>query len=541
MKKTVFSVVAVLLMIAGVLIFRNLQGPKGPSAEKLLPPKIMVYSGTRSAMKIGTGLTFSDFSKELQKYGLTPDESKRIDQWIKGLRGVHFGLSEVTLVPFSLDSVLILEGRFTAPLTDVLPQKTAGYFKEEQPYRDVAIRTLSAPFNDAFPMKLYISDPVKDRIFITLNRSLMTETINRLFDGGPSLSDNADFRTMVSLPEIRSKDVISYIDLQNYLNLLFGLVTTVPVPAAQQGVRIVKEELRLDEWGPVVSGQSFTENKAVSFSRIPNDLPLYQQFEYSRPAEPSGIPAESTQAVVMQIKDAALVRQQLTDLIEHIAVRAVPLTGAKLPDHPVALLEKMLGFSLSEIDPLLSGEFTFWQNADFQSPDITCAIGITDAGAVRQFIQSRLLSPVSLQPVEKDGVLTLPGSERFAWSIQPDRLLISSDPEALAAALRSDTPQLSGSDVYRNLRKQLPEKASFLQYVNYKGFLTLRSDPNIPSQLMPVFSILQNLSLMQTAVAENGMMRSDSVFKLDVSNDEIRDCIRGILELIEKPELLTAE
>ncbi|MGE4490175.1 MAG: hypothetical protein AB7E95_11600, partial [Kiritimatiellales bacterium] len=303
MKKIVFILLSVLLIFAGILIYRNLKGPQGPSGEQLLPPDTMIYSGSRNALKLGAGLKFADFSDELQKYGLTPEESQKLDHWMKTLRGVQFGLSDVTLVPFSLDAVIILEGQFDTSLIKALPEKAAALFGADRPHREIAIQRLMIPFGDAFQQELFVSDPVKNRIFITLNRRMMAETIDRLLNGGPSLADSSDFQEMVNLPEIRSQDLITYIDLQGYLDLLFGLVKTVPVPAAQQGVRIAREELRLDEWGPTVSGQSFLGGTSVSFSKMPEDLPLYQQFQYSRPAEPTGIPAGAVQVMVMQIKN----------------------------------------------------------------------------------------------------------------------------------------------------------------------------------------------------------------------------------------------
>jgi hypothetical protein len=544
MKKIIFILLSVLLIFTGILIYRNLKGHQGPSGEQLLPPNTMIYSGSRNALKVGAGLKFSDFSDELQNCGLTPEESRKLDQWMKTLRGVQFGLSDVTLLPFSLDAVIILEGRFSSPLTEALPEKAAARFETDRPHREVAIQRLTIPVGDAFLQELYVSDPVRDRIFITMNRSLMTETIDRLIDGGPSLADSPDFQEMAAIPEIRKQDVMTYMDLQQYLDLLFGLAKTIPNPAIQQGVRIAREELRLDEWGPTVSGQSFLGGTSVSFSKMPEDLPLYQQFQYSRPAEPTGVPAGTVQVTVMQIKNAALARKQLTDLIERIVARAAPLSGMQLPAHPVQLAEQLLGFSLSEIDPLLSGEILFCQSAVFHTghdSNFTVGLGITDADAVQQFIQTRLLSRLGLQPIERNGVQMLAGVDTLAWSIQPGRLLIASSPETLADVLRAGTPKLPDSSGYQEMRSRLPEQAAYLQYINYRDIDLLNAATDTPPQLLPLLSMIRSLSAMQTMTAKDGMLRSDSVFHIDITEDEIRDGIRGLLELIENPDLLTGK
>jgi hypothetical protein len=537
MKKRVL-VISGILAAAAVLYFMYRPGA-GPSGASLLPKDTIVYSGCRNALKLGAGLTFADFSEDLRELGLSDEESRRLDTWIKDLRRIHFGLAGISIVPLSVDAVLILEGSFT-PLIDALPEEAATRFKPSTPYRDVGIRTLFIPTR-SIPIEVMVTEPVENRILIALNRKTMTQTIDRLLDGGPSLADDAEFQEMTALPEIRKKDVVSYLNTQEYLTMLLSFVKTLPLPAAQQAAQMIREELRLDAWGPSVSGQSLTDhNRAVSFIKLSPDLPIYQQFEFSVPAEPKGVPADITQVMVLQVKDAARARQQLTDLIERIVLRAAPLAGVQLPPRPVQFAEQLLGFRLSEIDPLLSGEFMMWQHTDMYDPqeqDQTFVIGITDADAVRQFILSRVLSRIGLRPVETAGVSTLPGADTLAWSIQPDRLLISTSPEKLADALNPDTARLTDNDRYLQMRKRLPDNASYLHYVDYShADLSGSMPPNVPPQLAPLFTCLQSLSMLQTSVAADGMMRSDSFTSLDISSEQIRELIRAILHLVKDPE-----
>jgi hypothetical protein len=332
MKKRVL-VISGILAAAAVLYFMYRPGA-GPSGASLLPKDTIVYSGCRNALKLGAGLTFADFSEDLRELGLSDEESRRLDTWIKDLRRIHFGLAGISIVPLSVDAVLILEGSFT-PLIDALPEEAATRFKPSTPYRDVGIRTLFIPTR-SIPIEVMVTEPVENRILIALNRKTMTQTIDRLLDGGPSLADDAEFQEMTALPEIRKKDVVSYLNTQEYLTMLLSFVKTLPLPAAQQAAQMIREELRLDAWGPSVSGQSLTDhNRAVSFIKLSPDLPIYQQFEFSVPAEPKGVPADITQVMVLQVKDAARARQQLTDLIERIVLRAAPLAGVQLPPRPV--------------------------------------------------------------------------------------------------------------------------------------------------------------------------------------------------------------
>ncbi len=536
MKKIISSVLlAGLVGTGGFFLYRHLKGPGGPSAAAQLPPDTMLYSGCGRHMAMGAALSLSDFSEDLQKIGLSTEESQVLDQWLNQLRGVHVGLLSVSIVPFSLDAVAILEGNVSVPLMAALPKQIAAGFTPGTPYRKVTIHTMIIPVNPMMQLELLVTDPVLNRTFIALSRTALHGTIDRLFDGGPSLADTPDFSELTSLSEIKRKDVISYMNLNAYFNMLLGLCNMMPMPVVREGAQIVRDELRLDEWGPAVSGQSILNSgRSISLCKFPADMPLYRELEFSQPAGLSRAPAKVYQAMSLQVADVIRTRKTLCAFIVRVMQRTKPLMPmADLPADPVATLEQIIGFSLNELDPLLTGSFGMWQSVAPHIPEgmaQVIQIGIADADAASEFIDEKILSFTRLQPVEEDGIWVLPGTNSFAWALLPDNLLLSSDPATLRTAVRPGAELLTDSPDYQALRKQLPSKMSWIQYANYTDVLT--ANKQMPQALVPVMKLVEGMTSISGGVAENGMLRSESITKHDISTDDIRAAISALLQTL---------
>ena len=538
MKKAIIFVVVIGLIVAGIWVIRQQQEPAELLGPKLLPSNTMLYSGSRSTLKTRAALSLADFSSELESLGLSAEDSETLEAWLDGVDSVHMGLIGFSLMPFSLDAAIILEGDFDDGLMSVLPAELTSEFQEAIPYRDVSVHMVTIPLNPMFQMELFVTDPVGGVTLVTLSRAALNSTVDRLLDGGPSLADQPDYLELSTLPDIQSKDVVSYLNLNAYFETVFGLVRMIPVPAAQQIPQVLREEFRLDEWGPSISGQSLLKTgQSISFSKFPVDMPIYQHMLFSRPVDLSGIPADIQQASMMQLADPAAARQQITDLASRIFTRVGPLfPGMPVMDNPVAMVEMLLGFSLSEIDPLLSGEVGMWQTITSDLPDgtaVTYCIGITDPDAVRQFITERVLARMGKTPIERDGIFGLAGLPEIAWAIQSNRLLICDDPSTLSAQLKTDS-FLMDSPEFIALRKQLPADVSSIQYSDYSDMeemLSAQATP-LPPQVTDLFELFESLSMIQGSVADQGCIRTDSIVNHDISGEDVSDVFQALLELM---------
>ena len=540
MKKVIIIVSVVCLIVAGVWFIRQQQEPAELLGATLLPANTILYSGCQTTLKTRAALSLADFEKELESLGFDAKESQKLDAWLSRVKSAHVGLMSFSLIPFSLDAAIILQGDFDAGLVSVLPATVASEFQQAIPYREVAVHTMAIPLNQMFQLELFITEPVQGITLITLSRPALNSTVDRLLDGGPSIADHPDYMELTALPEIRNKDIVTYMDVKAYIETVFGFLRMVPVPAAQQLPNILREELRLDEWGPVITGQSLLKTGySVSYSKFPLDMPLYQQMEATRPVDFSGIPSDVYQVSMMQLADPALARQQLTELANRLFVRVGPLFP-RMPvlDNPVAMAELLLGFSLSEIDPLLSGEVGMWQTINPDLPEgsaQTYCIGITDAGAVRKFIAERVLGRIGQAPVEENGLFTLDLFPQIAWAIQSNRLLISNDPRTLSAQLQADA-FLVDSPVYIALRKQLPDNLASIQYSDYTDIQKIYSaqSERFPPQVDAFFELLEGMITIQGGVAENGLIRSVNIVNCDISGDDIREVFHSIFDLLDQ-------
>lgn len=538
MKKIIsFIVIVCLLGAGGFFLYGHLKGPQGPSGAALLSSDTMLYCGCDKNLMLGSALSLSDFSQDLEDCGLTEEESQAMETWLKQLRGVHFGLMDVSMIPFSLDAVAVFEGVFTSSLMEALPEHLASRFNEGVPYRSVAVHKLQIPLNIMFQLELFVTDPVQDRTLVAFSRSALQGCVDRLLDGGPSLADNPGFVELTSLPDIRKKELVSYVNMQKYFETILGLCNMVPVPSVRDGAQIVREEFRLDEWGPVVTGQSLVNTgRSVSFCKCPVDMPFYQQLEYSQPAEISCIPSGVSQAMALRVVDVTQTREQLSAFVTRLMKRVRPLMkGQQLPDDPVAMAEETIGFSFSELDSLLTGSFGFWQTITPDAPEGMAqffAAGVQNEEAVLRFIDDKVLAPARLRSVKNDGVFALEGQSEFAWAVFDGYLLFSSDADALRVAVQEETPRLVDSPEYRELRKQLPEKISWIQYVDYAGQMETLQDipPNLQSSFGPLFDVMKSMKLLSGGVAENGMLRSRSQFQHDISADDIRAAVSAFLQ-----------
>lgn len=544
MKKIVVLFCAAALVAAvSVFVYLQFAVPADlSSGARLFPAETMLYSGCPASLKTRTALSLTDFADELESLGLDAQESQRLDRWLNQVSGAHFGLIDFTLIPFSLNAVAVLEGDFDSGLINELPEDVAALFEKGSPYREVPVYTMTVPLNEMFQLDLFVTEPIEQRTLIAFSRSALRGTIDRLLDGGPSLLDNAEFTELTALPDIRNKDLITYTDTKAYFDTLFGLTRMVPVPVVQQGAQIVREELRMDEWGPAVSGQSMLKaGHAVSYCRFPTNSALYRQLEYTRPVDLSPVPADAMSVTAMQIRDGAEARQQLTAFAERILSRIAPLLPAgQLPSDLSATVELLLGFSLDELDPLLGDELMMWQSVGpdvvRQSADVF-GIGIADEGAVRRFIEEKLVRPMALQVVEENGIATIAGVSQLAWSIQPERLLICGNASVLSSVLQSET-KLPDLPRYQLMRKQLNGEFSWLQYADYSALPQVFDQlpgASFPPELFPMISLFDGLTMISGGVAEGGMLRSERFVDVDVTTDELREALRSVLELFGRP------
>jgi hypothetical protein len=539
MKKIVMFIAVVgVVVAAGVWIYLSLQVPAELMGARLLPADTMIYSGAKSTLKTRAALSLADFASELEELGLSKEDSKALDAWLSTVRGGHVGLIGFSVVPFSLDAAVILEGSFDDGLMSVLPESVTSVFDPVSSYRQVPVHSMQIPVNEICEIELCITDPVQGVTLITLSRSALHSTVDRLLDGGHSLADQANFMEMTALPEIQNKDVVTYMNLSAYLDTVFGLVRMVPMPSVQQIPVVLREELRLDELGPMVSGQSLLNaGRTVSYCKLSESMPLYQQQRYTSTVSLDDVPAGVTQASELQFADVALAHQQLVDVIDRICTRVAPLLPmAKMPADPIAMLEEMIGFPLGEIDPLLSGRFGMWQVMNSNLPEGSARIykiGITDEVAVNDFIRDVVLESSGLQPLESEGVFSVVfGEAQVGWSVQPEYLLLCKDVPTLQAVLSPDA-LLKDFSEYKAMRKKLPENLSGLQYADYSHMAEMIKDLPLKSQpaLVAVLDLFDGARVIQGSVAQEGMVRTESFVEHQITGEKLRELIRTIMDM----------
>ncbi|HNX53780.1 MAG TPA: hypothetical protein PKI68_08555, partial [Pontiellaceae bacterium] len=236
--------------VAAAALFFYFRPAAVPPAETLLPKDTIYYCGTRSPLKVKAAVAALDLQKILQESaGLTEADSRTVSDWISRVQGIHAGFRSFTLVPMVLDAAVILEGRFDRPLTGILSPALQQKIQAEEPYRGVAFRKMLLPIRKNFAMELYITDPVQDRILVAFSRRTLTEMIDRMQDGGPSLAGHPAFREMLARKELRRADLIQYVDTAAFLGLFRDWAKSMPQPQFKTLVDLVWNELRLADYG----------------------------------------------------------------------------------------------------------------------------------------------------------------------------------------------------------------------------------------------------------------------------------------------------
>lgn len=520
----VLTVFIVILISVAVVFLSRARQPA--SAANLFPKDTIYFCESRSPLKIKAALAALDLNQMLQdSIGLTEAESQAVDKWAKGLQGAHIGFQSFTLVPFVLNASIILDGMFDCPLTDILDTANQKRFQPEESYRGVASKKAVIPFKSVLSVEIYITEPAKNRTVITFSRRSLTETIDRMLDGGPSLSDNPSFQELNLLKAIRNADVVEYMDVQAFLRMLREWCNLVPQPQLKALIDTVWKELRLDDFKRSVSGHRFDKDVSHSFIQINPDSPLYQQFKNGGALAFPYVPSNSYQFIFYRLSKPAEALRQAKDTVLNL-VKALP-SARVTTQHFQDLLED-LGASSSNavaLETFLSGDIGLWKAADDRTTNAVCFyIGIKDAELAQKWIGSVL----KVRITETNGICTASGLNPFYWSVQPKGVLISKNPDYLRTSLATNGTSLTDTLAFREFSKKLPREYSAIKYSTYENFFPIGNDKKLPAAFRAVLDLLKGYRQMGVSYAEDGMLVSQSVQRFNAKPPAVFAAVRMI-------------
>lgn len=516
--------------VAAAILFLMLRGPAVSSDETLLPQDTIYYCGSRSPLKIRTALAAVDLKGTLQESaGLTDAESQVISDWIGGLQGVHIGFRSFTLFPLVLDATVILEGTFDRPLTDLLATDFQKRFQPKELYRNVKFQEALIPVRGSFSLEIYITEPVQNRTFIAFSKRSLTDVIDRMLDGGPSLADNPVYREMTSLKPIRKADIIQYADTQAYLRMFYDWVKSVPQPQFKALADLFWDELRLADYGSSVASGRFDQEVAYSFMRIDPANPLYRQFQATSPLVLPFVPSNSCQFSFCRLAEPAEAFKQLMDTAVRLK-KGISSVSNKQVMAPVEDFLGQLGLAVggdpADAGQLLSGELGMWQAVatdPLKKPSYCFYIGINDAERVKEVIAS-----LCLKVTESDKICTIAGSRAVAWSVQPAGLLIANDPDYLRASLSTKETSLTDTPTFRTLLKKMPRDYSLLKFTTYEQGIPVQKSAKLPDAVKGVLDLFKGFCQMSVSRAENGMLVSSSAQQFNPDPQAVRIVLKQL-------------
>ncbi|MBI9020240.1 MAG: SEL1-like repeat protein [Verrucomicrobia bacterium] len=530
MKHKIWIGFGIVAALAVAILFLMLRGTVVSPVETLLPKDTIYYCGSRSPLKIRAALSTMDLQGTLQESaGLTEAESQVVSDWIAGLQGAHIGFRSFTLVPLVLDATVILEGTFDWSLTDILGADFQKRFQPEEPYRDVAFQKALIPIRNSFSLEIYITEPVQNRTFIAFSRRSLTEAVDRMLDGGPSLADNPAYREMTSLKPMRKTDIIQYVDTQAYLHMFYDWIKSIPQPQFKELADLFWKELRLADYGSSVAGGRFDQGASHSFMRIEPANPLYRQFQTKSPLVLPYVPSNSCQFSFCRLAEPAKAFQQLTETTVRLKKGISSVTGNRAME-PVEDFLGQLGLAVggnpADAGQFLTGELGMWQAVatdPLKKPAYCFYIGINDAERVKEVIAS-----LRLKVTESDGICTIAGSRAVAWSVQPSGLLIASDPDYLLASLSTGETSLTDTPTFRKLLKKMPRDYSSLKFTTYEQGVPLQTSAKLPPAFTGVLDLMKGFCQMSVSRAENGMLTSSSSQQFNPDPQAVRAVLKQL-------------
>lgn len=506
--------VALLVSALAVLFCRD-QKPAVPDAAALFPKESIFYWGTQSPVAIDAGrLALLEESLQADA-GLTAEESRIISDWVGDLQGVHVGFRGFTLVPFNLDAAVVLEGPSDRPLADLLGEALRKRILPADSYRDVKTRMLHIPLGKAFSVEIYITDPVDDRVIVAFSRQMLTDLIDRMLSGGPSLAGNPDFIKMASLKEIRSADTLRYLDLKKYHDFLLSWVQMIPSPQVKSFVNFLSGEFRLADYGQSGGGWNFEKEKSCLFTTINPENLLYKQLSSTDLDEFPRVPQGSSQFAFVRVADPSEAAEQLVELAIRLEKELSRSMGENFTHKLSHLIERVSAVADShpaELGSMLSGEMGFWQRPSFAAPKtsaVCCYFKIIDAESVRKKIESI----PGIEICERDDFYVPESGGPWVLSVQSDALLISNHRDYLKESLDSETPTLTESEEFAELLARLPKNFSMLQYVNYSDGIPVRNAGSLPPAFLSLLELFRGFRQVSVSFAEDGLFQSHTAWR----------------------------
>ncbi len=530
MKNKIWIGLGIVAAVAVATLFLMLRGTAIAPAETLLPKDTIYYCGSRSPLKIRAALAAVDLKGTLQESaGLTEEESRIVSDWIGGLQGAHIGFRSFTLVPFVLDATVILEGTFARPLTDLLATDFQKRFQPKESYRDVAFQKALIPVRGSFSMEIYITEPVQNRTVIAFSKRSLTEVVDRMLDGGPSLADNPVYREMTSLKPIRKADVIQYADTQAYLHMFYDWIKSIPQPQFKALADLFWNELRLADYGNAIAGGRFDQEASHSFMRIDPANPLYRQFKFKSPLVLPHVPSNSCQFSFCRLAEPAEAFKQLTETTVRLKKGISSVVGNRAMEPVEDFLGQLglaVGGSPTDAGKLLSGELGMWQAVatdPLKKPSFCFYIGINDAERVKEVIAS-----LRLNVTESDGICTVSGSRAVAWSILPSGLLIANDPDYLRVSLSTGETSLTDTPTFRKLLNKMPRDYSSLKFTTYEQGVPVQKSAKLSAAFKGVLDLFNGFCQMSVTQAENGMLTSSSAQQFNPDPQAVRAVLKPL-------------
>jgi hypothetical protein len=549
MKKLIVGLLVATVAIAGVLLVKKAGYEKHENLAQCFPADTWIYTGSHSPQHVEIGLTFADIKEYLTaETELSPESIDKINHAALSLRGSAIGIGELNLEQPELRAGLVLSGEFDDALKADLIELYEQVFKltEKAALAGTEVYSFLIPTEDTdlpeafLPlMRINMTLPIQGKIYVNIGSlDYLKEMIACAEGATESLATNPSFVSLSD--ELGKTDVLSYFRMQQYLQTIqdianFAIASAdepLPIPVDFNALfEGIFTNFGLTQWGDTVSGYDVLKQTSTSIAVIAESNGLYRQLGYAKPMVLPFIPADTYQVMLFNLADPST---GLTDLAEAFNKTAKLIVPPMLGE-PIKLAENAAGFTFADLASHLGGSIAIWQNMpSAENKQTMCLrIELKDQAAFEAFFNA---IPATAQlPKEKDGAITVV-SDQLAWAFADNCFYFASDIDLLKKTLAKEGDNLFDSAEFKELYAKTDGKQTYLQYCNYNGMGDLLANKTHSAEMNDFFSayleMLQDMRVIQTSVAAEGRIKSQSAGQFDAS--KIGDFLRSVLEEAKK-------